>query len=63
VKLFDQAETTGDLDKPLRTAGFDRKDKQVHAIRKPISRYYAGLTIGEFRPLCRPLSLQIRSSG
>ena len=44
MRLFDQTETTEDLNALLREAGFDPADAQVEAIKQVISRYYAGRT-------------------
>ena len=44
MKLFDQTETTADLDKLLREAGLDPADNQVKKVKLVISRYYAKRT-------------------
>lgn len=44
MRLFDQTETTDDLNALLRENGFDPADAQVDAIKQIISRYYAART-------------------
>ena len=44
MRLFDEAESTKDLDELLRTAGFDPGDPKTTAVKRIISRYYAGRT-------------------
>ncbi|HEY5280453.1 MAG TPA: hypothetical protein VIJ67_11915 [Pseudolabrys sp.] len=44
MRLFDEAESTKDLDELLRTAGFDPDDPKISAVKRIISRYYAGRT-------------------
>ena len=44
VKLFEQTETTADLDQLLREAGLDPASSQVQTMKLIISRYYAKRT-------------------
>jgi hypothetical protein len=44
MKLFDPSESTHDLDKLLKEAGFDPMDKTVDGVKLIISRYYAKRT-------------------
>jgi hypothetical protein len=44
VKLFDETETTADLDQLLREAGLDPADTHVQTVKVVISRYYAKRT-------------------
>lgn len=44
MRLFEESETTADLDALLTEAGFDPLNTQVAAIKAIISRYYAGRT-------------------
>lgn len=44
MRLFEQTETTEDLDALLRAAGFNPADAKVDAIKTIISQYYAGRT-------------------
>jgi hypothetical protein len=44
MQLFDPSETTHDLDKLLRAAGFNPADGTVNGVKQIISRYYAGRT-------------------
>jgi len=44
MRLFDEKETTADLDRLLREAGYDPDSAQVAEIKRIISGYYAGRT-------------------
>ena len=44
MNLFDETETTADLDQLLREAGLDPADSQVQTVKVVISRYYAKRT-------------------
>ena len=44
MRLFDEFETTKDLDALLREAGFDPADAKISAMKRVISAYYAGRT-------------------
>jgi len=44
MQMFDEKETTDDLDALLRTAGHDPTSPQVADVKRIISGYYAGRT-------------------
>jgi len=44
VQLFDEAETTADLDVLLRKAGHDPSSPQIADVKRINSGYYAGRT-------------------
>ena len=44
MRLFDEAETTEDLDALLREAGYNPAEPKIADVKRVISGYYAGRT-------------------